>query len=728
VTEVRPTICRYCHAGCGVLVEIDGGRPVRVRGDRENPAYQGYCCVKGQQLADQWAHPERLLHSQKRMPDGSLRPIPVEQAMDEIAERLAAILARHGPRAVAAYTGTYSIASPITVAMHAAFVKAIGTPMHFTSNTIDQPGKAVALALHGAWGAPPQGFTGAKVALFIGINPLVAMSGGLPQANPSRALTRAIEQGFQLLVIDPRRTESARRATLHLQPRPGEDPAILAALLHVILEEGLHDRAFGDAHVVGIEALRAAVSPFTPQRVAELADVAAADLVRAARTFATAGRGIAIAGTGPNMSGDGTLLEYLVLALNTLCGRWLRAGERVWNPGALLPTLEARAQATPPWKAYGFGTKLRVRGFANTAAGLPTAALADEILLDGDERVRALFSTGGNPVAAWPDQLKTIRAMRELELLVQIDIKLSATARLAHYVIAPKLPIEQPGMTIMQDTLQFYAPGYGYAEPYAQYAPAAVEPPPGAEVISEWELFYGLARRMGLALELPPVALIGPAAGTRTPLDMRRKPTSEELLEVLAQGSRVPLADVKKHPHGALFPDPPVHVAPAEPGHTGRLDVGNAEMLHELAQIEARLGGAPGLDARFPYRLIARRDMKAYNSSRPMPATGSGGHGYNPAFMHPRDLARLGLASGDLVRIRSDHAEILGVVEPDTTLREGLVSMSHSFGDAPDRDPEVRRIGANTGRLSAVDRDYERFTGMPRMSNIPVSVARAERA
>jgi anaerobic selenocysteine-containing dehydrogenase len=305
---------------------------------------------------------------------------------------------------------------------------------------------------------------------------------------------------MQLVVIDPRRTETARRATLHLQPRPGEDAAIVASLLHVILAEGLHDAAFCEENASGLLALRAAVAPFTPEMVASRADVPAAQLREAARVFARAGRGVATAGTGPNMSGNGTLFEYLLLCLNTLCGRWLREGERVANPGTVVPPFPAVAQAMGPWPAWGFGEKLRVRGFTNTAAGMPTTALADEILLEGDGRVRALINLGGNPVAAWPDQQKTLAAMKKLDLLVQIDIKMSATAKLAHYVIAPKHSLEMAGITLNQDYLALYGVGFGYPEAYGQYTPALTDAPEGSDLLEEWEFFYELAKRMELPL------------------------------------------------------------------------------------------------------------------------------------------------------------------------------------------------------------------------------------
>ncbi|MFI5321126.1 MAG: molybdopterin-dependent oxidoreductase, partial [Myxococcota bacterium] len=333
MSTTHRSLCRFCHAHCAVKVDVEAGRVVSVIGDKDDPLYAGFSCAKGREVPRQMEHAERLLHSHRRRADGTHEPIASEQAIREIAERVQRILDRDGPRAIAAYTGTYSFPYPPTQPMGWAFMDAIGSPMRFTSNTIDQPGKTIALAMHGSWGAGPQTFDDADTWLLLGLNPLVAMSGGVPNTNPAKQLHQAQKRGLQLIVIDPRKTEVARHAAVHLQPKPGEDPTILAGLLRVILHAGLHDQPFLDEHVRGLEALRAAVEPFTPEYVERRAGVPAAELTRAAHVFARAKRGCANAGTGPNMAGHGNVTEYLLLALITVCGRWLRAGERVPNPG-----------------------------------------------------------------------------------------------------------------------------------------------------------------------------------------------------------------------------------------------------------------------------------------------------------------------------------------------------------------------------------------------------------
>lgn len=722
MSVVRPSFCSVCRNGCPILVEVEGGLATKVTGDPDGPIHRGYTCHRGRALPELHADEDRLLHSMVRRPDGTFAPIGVERAMDDIAARVQALVDRHGPRSIAHYAGTGMAQCAHAYPLADSLLDGIGTPMRFSANTIDQPGKQIARGLHGYWLAPPQAFNRPDVVLWIGINPLTSYT-GKPFGHPADFFRDLDRRGAKLIVVDPRRTESARRATLHLQPIPGQDVAILAALLHVILEEGRGDDDFVASEVSGVEELREAVAPFTPAAVAARAGVAVDDLVAAARMFADAGRGYAVAGTGPNMgTARGTLVEYLVLALDTVCGHHLRAGDVVRTPGTLTRPPDFRAQAHGPVEAYGFGERLRVRGLADTLGGLPVAALAEEILLPGPDRVRALFVLGGNPVVALPDQLRTIDALRALDLLVVVDIRMTQTAQLAHHVIAPTMSLEVPRIR-SDGPAGSYGNGYaGYTDAVAQYTPPVVERPAGSELIEEWELYWGLAARLGIALRYnpprrslfrdgPPSSSVGPA------LDMARKPTSDELFARVTARARVPLDEVRRHRHGALFPpDPPVVVGPKDPGCDERLDVGNAVMLADLAEVateEAR-------DEVRPFRLIVRR-MHQINSSLHVPAIDRG-RPYNPAFMHPQDLDRLGLADGDLVEITSDRASVTAVAGTDAALRTGLVSMAHCFGAGPEHDDRAHQIGAPANRLLSVDDVYEPYSGQPLMSNVPVSV------
>lgn len=717
----HPSICRFCAANCPITVEIEDGRPIKVSGNDENPSYHGFCCARGQAVVEQFDHPGRLLHSVKRDANGDYIPVASEQAMDEIALKISEILASHGPRSIGFYFGTYSGANSATGPVMGALCKALRTPMVFTAATIDQPGKDIALALLGGWEAGPHVFSDSDVWLIFGGNGLISISTTIPNQNVGWRLTNALTRGMKLIVVDPRRTQTASRAHIHLQPRPGEDASILAGMIHVILKEKLHDAEFVAENVNGLDELRSAVEPFDPISAAARADIRVDDLSAAARTFAGAKRGIAIGSTGVNMSGRSSLTEYLILALNTICGRYARAGETISTPGVLLPRATPKAQPRPPRPARDLGEKMSARGLGMAASGMPTAALADEILAGG---VKALISVGGNPAVAWPDQTLTIAALEALELFVQLDIKMSASAKLAHYVIAPKISLEFPTSSYQKESMEMFSPANAIPEPMAMYAPALIEPPASSDVVEEWEFAYGIAQRLGLALEL---SFFSGGPGTSReqresiPLDMFSKPTTDGLLELFATGSRIPLSEVKRHPNGALFPEE-ILVEPKDPTCTARMNVGDAGMMQELGEvlldpIVALRGGEA-----YPFLMTSRRTGHVYNSSgRDLAFLMRRGR-YNPAYMHPDDLAQLGLSKGDDIRIESAHGAVAAVAEPDATLRRGLVSISHAFGDLPSAAADVRDVGSNTSALVSVADDYDRYSGIPRMSAVPVRV------
>ena len=726
--ERKHAICRSCGAMCPLIVDIENGKPVNIIGDKHNAVFHGYSCIKGREMVNTIHSPERLYKSVKRLPNGEFEAIASQQAFDEIAAKIQAIVNKHGPRAIATYAGTFIFTYPATQPIATAWMDALGSPMRFTAGTIDQPGKAIAPALHGLWQAGAQVFDGADTWMLVGVNPLVAKSGGVPNQNPAKRLKDAVEKhGMQVIVIDPRRTECAQFAAVHLQPRPGEDPTVLAGIIRIIIEEELFDKNFVSENADGLAALRAQVARFAPAYVEQRAGIPASDLIKAARIFGSAKRGGCTAGTGPNMAGRGNLTEYLLMCLMTLCGRWLKAGERVPNPGVLGPKFSPCAQATPPYPAWGFGEKLRVRGFTDTVIGLPTAALADEILLDGEGQVKALICIGGNPLMAWPDQEKTLAALKKLELFVCLDIQIANNScHLADYVVACKHSLESPAITLPNELLSYFATGFGFGVPYAQYSPAIIEPPADSDLVEEWEFFYEMARRMNLPIEFD-VAYSWTVTGREPPhvsMDMQNKPSTDAIYEMLTAQARVPFAEVKQYPAGHIFDNEVIYVAPKTNGWTGKLQLADNTMMAEL---EAILHEQPDhlRFADYPFRLISRRLPDVFNSTGRNNPKQLRKYKFNPAFMNPHDARALGLNDGDSVRIESPHASIAGIVVVEDGIRPGVISMTHCFGGDPERDEDIREKGSATNKLISVEYEYDPYTGIPRMSAIPVRVLSA---
>jgi anaerobic selenocysteine-containing dehydrogenase len=688
---------------------------VAVRGDRAHPLTAGYLCAAGRALPAMHTDPSRLIRSLKRDRDGSLRPIASERAMDEIAATMSSLLGRYGPRALAFAPGTGIGRVPAAMPVGMALWSAIGSPMVFTPATIDQPGKVIAAAYHGRWGGHVPPIRSADVWMFVGANPVVSMWAGGFLHHPTRVLRDARERGATIIVVDPRRTETAVLADEHVQLHPGQDPVLLAGLVRMILRSNTYDRAFCTNHVSGVEELRAAVEPFTPEVVEARAGVPVGQLERVAALLTSTKRGGIEAGTGPNMAPRGALAEYLVLCLRSLCGYWNHVGDVVPNPGVLTAPREWRAEAQFDAGALDKGAPSRIRDLPSTSLGMPTAAAADEMLVDGDGRVRSLLCMGSNPITAWPDQDKTYAALRSLELLVTIDPVLSASARIAHYVIAPPLSLETPGMTLGTERLTEYgATAVGFDEPFAMYAPVVADPPPAADLISESDFCFGVAARLGIDLVVDGITL-----------DPRHPPRDEELFALMTRDARVPLAEVQSHSRGACFPTSTVVLPPRDPSRPSRLQVGHPAMTGQLDEL-AREGREEGLAhfdlERHRFRLLCRRTRQFKNSSGRTLAELHRGSPFNPAFMHPMDLAALGVRPGDIVEIDSRYGAIAAVARAAEDVLPGTISMAHGFGGLPDDHLDPRQAGANTGRLLTTEEGFDAISGQPVMTAVPVSV------
>jgi anaerobic selenocysteine-containing dehydrogenase len=696
-----PTFCRICAGICGVLVTISDGRVTRVVGDRDNALTGGFTCVKGRRLGEFHHAPDRYLSSQRRVGGGHI-PIEAADATREVGARLRQIVERHGPDSVAVFIGTQSYTATLTYPFVRAWARAVGTRKVFSTATVDQSAKRVAAERLGSWLGGGQRFGDSDVWLLAGTNPLVSMQfgelGSFPVHGGPRRLREARRRGLKLIVVDPRRSDTAQHADHHLALIPGTDAVLFAGLLHVVLTEGLHDRQFCERYAAGLAALTDAVRDATPAAVALVTGLAPAEIVTAARTFATARRGMAASGTGANMGPWSNLVEHLLQALNVVCGRFPRAGDPSTGFAVLRAAGSPCAQVSPPGRSFEHGFRSRIGGYGTMSGELPAAILPDEILEPGRDRVRALVVSGGNPASCLPDQAKAVRALSALDLLVTVDPFPTETARLAHYVIAPAMSLERADHTGLCEPW--------FSEPFAQYTEPLLPRPPG--VVEDWEFFLGLAGAMGLTLRI----------GQHDFAPGDSPPSAEQLLAIFADGGPVGLDEVRAHPHGARFDLPAVLVRPGD-ARAGRFELCPPDVAAELA---AALAGER-LRARVdrPFRLVVRRERATMNSlGRRLPELPE--TPYNPCRVHPDDAARLSAKAGDTVEVASDHGRIRAVLAVDPTLRPGVVSMAHCYGDLPGQDDDPRAFGANPGRLLSLDEDIETINAMPRITAVPVSI------
>ncbi len=684
-------------------------RIVDIRGDKDQPMSRGYACAKGLQVEQSHHGPDRLLRPLRRTSGGDFEEITLVEAFDDIAERLKSVMTSRGANAIGMYTGGGSAFNAAWLGIQSAFMQAIGSSQLYTTLTIDQSAKVISFERMGGWGAGTHDLEEAEVVLILGVNPLV--SHGLPimAADPVRRIKRARAAGTKIITIDPRRTETAHFADLALQPLPGQDVAIMAGLIRLVLTNGWEDRDFCSRHIgpLRMAQLRAAVEPFQIEMVESRAGLEPGQLSAAAQMFARdASKGSAYAGTGPCMAPFGNTTQHLVDCLNFICGRVKRAGDRALTD-MIGPLRPLHAEVIPPARSYASVPPSRIRGAGAVGGEKLTSTLAEEILTPGDDQLRAMFVVGANPIVGIPNQHLITEAFRALDLLVTIDPFMTETARLSSFVLPPAMMYERADLPLS-------LAGYPlYPENWTQYTPAAVSPPPGSDVMEETLMMWEIARRLGVSINFDGKQKLG----------LDRPPLREDLLAIRLRGSRFTIDDLKALPSGIVVEAPDLIIQEARPDADSLLDPMPADVAQEIADFLASESLCSADNARgtgrFSHLLSTRRMREIFCSTgRHLPEVRKR-RPYNPAFLAPQDMAEMQLSDGDRISISSEFGSVVAIAQADSGLRSGVVSLAHGFGGLPGDELD----GAACVNLLIDTREHiEAINAMPRMSAIPVNI------
>jgi anaerobic selenocysteine-containing dehydrogenase len=653
------SFCRICTSVCGILVDVEGDEVIRVRGDQDHPFSHGYCCPKGRALPLLHHHPDRLERPQIRV-DGALRDTSWDVCLDDLATRLKDIIDRHGPESVGFYFSTMESAGfRMAEALHAA----IGTPAKFSPLTIDGTAKPLISDLVGGF----MGLSGrtdldnADFLMLVGVNPVVSHGHAISMPNPTGTVRDIAKRG-QVWVIDPRRTETARLATGHLAPRPSTDHALLAYLVREILRDGMKT----DVPVQGVDALAAAVEPFTLEHAAALADVAEADLARLCAAVRAA-KCVAIeTGTGVTMTADrANVTQWLAWVLMILTGAMNRPGGTWFHPGFAyqLEVFGDLLPITPIEGSFGPGPRSRpeAQAFINE---WPCAVLPDEIEAGN---IRALINVGGSLVTCMPETGKLIPALQRLEVFATTEIINNETTQLATHVLPTKDPLERPDITL-HDVLS--------ARVSVQYSPAVVAPV--GDRRSMWWVFAELGRRLGYDL------------GTLGDPDTS---TDDDVLKVLLAGARTKYDEVAATGWAEAPPELPAVWVDEHIERMGGWRLAPPLLVDQLAALKPTA----------PLVFVPRRQRKKLNGQLDFMGERA------EILIHPDDGAAAGVVDGQRVTVHSANGELTGIAKVDGSMRRGAVSIPHGHHEA------------NVNRLTNKD-DIDVVTGMVRYSGIPVSL------
>ena len=699
----RPATCPLCEAMCGLLVDVDDPRIRAVRGDPDDPFSRGYVCPKAAALPDLHHDPDRVRKPLIRT-GSSWREAPWDEALDRAAGGLAAIRRLHGRDAVALYYGN-PVAHNLGLLTHGlAFRRALGTRNLYSASSADQlPQMLAALRMFGHFGLiPVPDVDRTDFFLILGANPVVS-NGSLMSAPDMRGRLDGIRaRGGRVVVVDPRRTETAAAADEHLAIRPGADALLLAAMLQVIVSEGWVRLGRLAGRVKHLDALAAFVRDLPPERVARRTGIAPPAIRRLADAFAHAERAACYGRVGLCTQRDGTLAAWLQQALNLVTGRVDEAG------GTLLPTPAVDAVgilARLGWRGTFDRWRSRARGLPEFGGELPVAALADEIELAGPRSVRALITVAGNPVLSAPNGRRLERALASLEHVVAVDPYLNETTRHAHVLLPPAPPLARAHYDL---ALNAFA-----VRNVAKYAEPVV--PRTAGQRHDWEILAELGGRA-----LAPRLLRRPVTWAARAL------RPERVLDLLLRAGPydLTLAQLRAAPHGVdLGPLQPGRVACRIATPDGRIDIAPEEFLREARN---RLLAEADDVAAGTLVLIGRRQARSNNSWMHNSPRLVKGPPRCTLLVHPDDAASRGLVTGDLAELGSEAGAVAVAVEVTDEMRPGVVSLPHGWGhhrEGVRLGVAREQAGASANDVTS-DRHLDTLSGNAAFNGLPVTVRR----
>ena len=705
-------ICPLCEAACGLVIEHDGKRVIRIRGDDDDVFSKGYLCPKAIALQDLHDDPDRL-----RTPlikrNGVFEPTSWTEAYAEIARRLPPIIAAGGPNTVATMLGN-PVAHKMSLMLYfPRLARALGTRNMFSASSVDQVPKMLSVGLmFGSWlSVPVPDIERSDYLLIIGANPMVS-NGSLWTVPDFRGKAKAMRQrGGRIVVIDPRRTETAAVADAHHFIRPGGDVFLLLGIVHALFDQQLVRPGRLTPHLNGLDALRVAVAPYSPERVAARCAIDATTIRTLATELAGARRGAVYGRIGTCTQLYGTLASWLIDVINVLTGHLDEEG------GSMFPKAAAFSSNARGAGGKGRGVtpgryRSRVSKAPEISGELPLTCLAEEIDTPGIGQIKALIVVAGNPVLSAPNGARLARALEQLDFMVSMDIYLNETSRHADVILPAPSPLEDAHYDVTftqfshRNHARFSAPVLPRTpgqpdewESLMRIAAIARGLPPDADIdaLDDAELRDEVGRSIGDgdAAEAVMAALAGRRGAERL-LDMalRSGPYGDQFG---ATAGGLTLGKIEAAPSGIDLGPMQQRIPEVLRTPSGKIELAPQLLLDDLARVEADLAcPAPALV------VIGRRQLRSNNSwMHNLPVLAKGPYRCT-ALVHPHDAQRYGVADGAMARLRNGARCIEVQVELSDQMMEGVVSVPHGWGhdlEGTQLSVASARPGANLNAL-----------------------------
>ncbi|NDW43901.1 molybdopterin oxidoreductase family protein [Ruegeria sp. PrR005] len=641
--------CNICEAMCGLIVTHDGSDVLSIRPDPDDPLSRGHICPKAVALQDFRTDPDRVTKPLlKRGTD--FEEISWDEAYDHAAERIRAVQATHGQDAVAVYLGNPNAHKFGNMLNLPTLIKAIGTGNRFSSATADQiPHHVASIHMLGhPMLMPIPDIDRTDFLLIIGGNPVISNGSMMTAPGYGRRMDAIRARGGRVVVIDPRRTETAERAGEHHFIRPETDAWLILSMIHVILVDGPARLGHLAPLVDGLQALTDAVEPFTPEATAAATGIEAETIRRLARDFAAAPRAVCYARMGASTQSFGTLCQWAANALNIVTANFDAEGGAMFTTPALdyvgLTSRKGKARTYPERRS-------RVSGQPLYNGEFPVSTLAEEIETPGSGQIRALVTVAGNPVLTAPNGRRIERALTGLDFMMSLDIHVNDTTRHADLILPGTVALEEPMYDMVFHTFA--------VRNTVGFAPALFAPPHGNP--SEWEVITRLAARLTGANH------IGPAP--------------EQVLGMLLpegfHGDKVTLDGLRSRGRPMDLGPLVANLSDRLETPDGRLNLAPGAFLDDLPRL---LALADHRDTSRPFALIGRRQVRSHNSWTQNSPRLVKGRNRCTVEVNPEDAARLGLSDGADVVVTSATGSVTLPVEITPAMAPGVVSIPQGWG------------------------------------------------
>ncbi len=659
--------CNLCEAICGLEIRIENNQIRSIKGDKADPISKGHICPKAVALQDIYNDPDRLRTPSKKTA-GGWQEISWEQAYDEVSRKLKTIGRKHGKDAVAVYLGNPTVHNMEALMYGPMFFRTLRTKNRYSATSVDQlPEQLVSLLMFGhSLLIPLPDIDRTGFHIIFGANPLVSNGSLMTAPGIGKRLRGIRERGGKLVVVDPRKTETAGIADKHLFIKPGTDVFMLLAMLNTVFDEKLETLGAVEDFTIGLETIRDLVRGYTAEMAEAQTGVSAGDIRELVREFCRAPSASCYGRIGVSTQRYGSLTQWLITVFNIVTGN-------LDVPGGTMFSTPALDILNPPAKGKkGFADNFtRVRKLPNFVGEFPVAALSEEILTPGDGQIRALITYSGNPVLSTPNGRQLDTALGELDFMVSIDIYLNETTRHADIILPPVMGLERPHYDLAFQALAIRN-GARYSQPVFK---------PGRQQRTDKQIFTELAWRMQSG------NLFAKMTGWVKKLFIQAMKSDWIINKRLKSGPYgqshgLNMKQLTKHPHGidlgAMRPSLPERLF--TPDKSIRL-CPDEFVEHLKSVLETRPGLAnPAEGSDFDLQLIGRRDPRSNNSWLHNSQRLVKGKNRCVALVHPDDARVRKLEDGDIAKVTSRVGSLAIPIHLSTEMMPGVISIPHGWG------------------------------------------------